>query len=210
MAHQATGSVIRQIESLFNGASVAGLTDRQLLERFNARRDAGGEAAFTALVARHGPMVLGISRQLLGDRHYAEDVFQAVFLVLAQKACSIRDPDLLGNWLYGVSLRTAKKARDRLARQRAIEEDDSMNHRGSAQRDAVEPAVEAADVPAMAREQAEVLHREIDRLPSSFRLPLVLCYFEGLSVDEAARRLRCPAGTLRSRLGGPATSSGEP
>ena len=93
-------------------ARIAGLSDRQLLERFTAGgRDPAGEAAFAALVARHGPMVLGVCRQLLGDRHHAEDAFQAVFLVLARKARSIRDPDLLGNWLYGVALRTARCAR---------------------------------------------------------------------------------------------------
>ena len=106
----ATGSVARQLGTLFECGSVAGLSDRQLIERFTAGRDAAGEAAFAALVARHGPMVLGVCRQLLGDRHHAEDAFQAVFLVLARKARSIRDPDLLGNWLYGVALRTARCA----------------------------------------------------------------------------------------------------
>ena len=72
------------------------------------RGQRAGEAAFAALVARHGPMVLGVCRQLLGDHQHAEDAFQAVFLVLARKARSIRDPDLLGNWLYGVALRTAR------------------------------------------------------------------------------------------------------
>ena len=83
MANLATSSVGRQIASLFDGVSVAGLTDRQLVERFTTQRDAGAEVAFTALVARHGPMVMGICRQSLGDRHDAEDAFQAVFLVLA-------------------------------------------------------------------------------------------------------------------------------
>ena len=82
-------------------------------------RDPAGEAAFAALVARHGPMVLGVCRQLLGDAHHAEDAFQAVFLVLARKARSIRDPDLLGNWLYGVAIRTARCARQQIARRRS-------------------------------------------------------------------------------------------
>ena len=126
MAHAVAGSIVRQIESLFEGRSVTGLSDRQLLERFTARRDATGEAAFAALVARHGPMVLGVCRQFLFDRQHAEDAFQAVFLVLACKARSVRDPDLLGNWLYGIALRTARKARSRLARERRREEDRTM------------------------------------------------------------------------------------
>ena len=124
-------SVVRQIGSLFDGGSVAGLTDRQLIERFTSARDAAGEAAFAALVSRHGPMVLDICRQLLGDLHHAEDAFQAVFLVLARKAPSIGDPDLLANWLYGVALRTAKKARVRLARRRRNEEFGSIRYHGS-------------------------------------------------------------------------------
>ena len=107
-AHLTTPAIARQLGSLFDDGSLVGLTDRQLIERFNHRRD---EAAFAALVTRHGPMVLGVCRQLLGDRHHAEDAFQAAFLVLARKAHSIRDPDLLGTWLYGVALRTARKAR---------------------------------------------------------------------------------------------------
>ena len=121
MAHAASGFVVRQIGSLFDGGSVAGLSDRQLLERFVARRDAAAETAFAALVARHGPMVLHVCRQLLGDHQHAEDAFQAVFLVLARRARSVRDPDRLSNWLYGVALRTARKARVRLARRRKNE-----------------------------------------------------------------------------------------
>src|SRR5262249_44514453 len=101
MAPVTSRSVARQIESLFHGDTVSGLTDRQLLERFLARRDAAGGAAFAALVSRHGPMVLHVCRQLLGDRHHAEDAFQATFLVLARKARSIRDSDLMSHWLYG-------------------------------------------------------------------------------------------------------------
>src|SRR5262249_31713054 len=132
-------------------------------------------------------------RQLLGDRHHAEDAFQAVFLVLARKAGSLREPELLGNWLYGVALRTARKARGRLARLREIEGD------GAFRREAA-PIAPAAFRAVLGRGQVEALHREIDRLPVSFRSALVLYYFEGLSLDEAAQRLRWPAGTLRSRL----------
>src|SRR5262245_28016797 len=185
MAHMASGSVARQIESLFDGGSVAGLTDRQLLERFNARRDATGEAAFAALVSRHGPMVLRVCRQLLGDLHHAEDALQAVFLVLAHKARSIHDPDLLTNWLYGVAVRTARCARLQLARRRKSEEGGAMRRPGPGSSVPVELASPPAEEPAMAREQAEALHDEIDRLPRTFRLPIVLCYFDGLTLDEA-------------------------
>jgi RNA polymerase sigma factor (sigma-70 family) len=191
MANLTTPALARQIESLFGGGSVTGLSDRQLLERFTAGRDAGAEAAFAALVARHGPMVLDVCRLLLRDQHHAEDAFQAVFLVLARRARSVRDPDLLANWLYGVTLRTARKARVRRARHRKKEQDEAMR--------CPDPRAPADEL-AIDREQAEALHVEIDRLPRSFRLPIVLCYFEGLTLDEAARRLRCPAGTLRSRL----------
>jgi RNA polymerase sigma factor (sigma-70 family) len=199
MAH-AAGSIVRQIESLFEGGSVAGLTDRQLLERFTASRDAAGDAAFVALVTRYGPMVLHVCRQLLGDRHYAEDAFQAVFLVLARKALSIRDPDLVGTWLYGVAIRTARKARARLDRRREREESDSERRPSPGSRGVVEPTVPPVEESAIVREQVQVLHDEVERLPGPFRLPVILCYFEGLTLDEAARRLRCPAGTLRSRL----------
>src|SRR5580693_7324942 len=126
MGQVLTTSVVRQIESLFDGGAVAGLTDRQLVERFVARRDHAAEAAFAALVTRHGPMVLGVCRQLLGDHQHAEDAFQAVFLVLARRARSIGDPDLLSHWLYGVALRTARKAKVRLERRRKYEEDRAM------------------------------------------------------------------------------------
>ena len=145
-------------------------------------------------------MVLDVCRQLLGDHHHAEDAFQAVFLVLARKARSIRDPDLLGNWLYGVALRTATQgaASGSLAGARNEEPARCRHHgSGSCTDRAGGPLAEQA---ILAREQAEVLHSEIDRLPGPFRLPVVLCYFEGLTLDEAAQRLRCPAGTVRSRL----------
>ena len=137
-------------------------------------------------------MVLGLCRQLLGDCHHAEDAFQAVFLVLARRARSIRDPDLLGNWLYGVALRTVRKAKGRLIRRRRNEEEAVLR--------LPESHFVPADHTAIVREQAEALHDEVGRLPVVFRMPVVLCYFEGLSLDEAARRLGCPAGTVHSRL----------
>src|SRR5262245_37674325 len=98
------------------------LPDDRLLERFALGRD---EAAFEALLHRHGPLVLGVCRRVLFDAHAAEDAFQATFLVLARRAGSIARPTQLGNWLYGVALRVAGRARKTAARRRAVERDGS-------------------------------------------------------------------------------------
>jgi RNA polymerase sigma factor (sigma-70 family) len=193
MAYVAAPSFVRQVGLLWSGGCAAGLSDRQLIDRFIVHRQPADEAAFAAIVARHGPMVLGVCRQVLGDHHHAEDAFQAVFLVLARRARSIRDPDLLGTWLHGVAFRTARKARGRIARQRRTEENGVVRQtRGS--------SAEPIDRAMLERELVEALHGEIDGLPRAFRAPVVLCYFEGLTLDDAAHRLRWPAGTLRSRL----------
>jgi len=161
--------VVQQLEALFEGGSVAGLSDRQLLERYiTGGRDPGGEAAFTALVAHHGPMVLDVCRQILGDVHHADDAFQAVFLVLARKARSIRDPDLLGNWLYGVAIRTARCASQQITRRRR-KEGDTMTGRGAGSGPRAglctssNPTAPPAD---------RSLHGEVARLPRAFRLPV--------------------------------------
>src|SRR5260370_36102859 len=94
------------------------MSDRQLLERFLTARE---EAAFEALVRRHGPMVLGVCRRVLVHHHDAEDAFQATFLVLVRKAASIVARETVGNWLYSVAYRTAQKARTAVARRRGKE-----------------------------------------------------------------------------------------
>ena len=200
MSRLATSSIVRKIESLFDGGSIAGWSDRELLERFYRQRDATGETAFAVIVARHGPVVLHVCRQLLGNSHDAEDAFQAVFFVLARKADRIRDPDLLGNWLYGVAIRTARKAKAKIGRSRGNDDIAGTEDFRSRSSPANKPMAEPADQPLIVREEAEVLHNEINRLPSPFRETIVLCDLEELTLDEAARRLRCPAGTLRSRL----------
>ena len=194
MASLASASVARQIGSLFEGSSVAGLSDRQLLDRFTSERGNAGEAAFAALVARHGSLVFAVCVDVLADRHDAEDAFQAVFLILAQKARSIREPELLANWLYGVALRTARHANHRRRHRRRTEKASSIiNATTSASTSSAEQSL-------LAHERAVVLYEEIERLPCAFRLPVVLCYLEGLTVHEAARRLRWSHGTLRSRM----------
>jgi RNA polymerase sigma factor (sigma-70 family) len=160
-------------------------TDADLLGRFASRHD---EEAFTALVQRHGPMVMGVCRRLLGNHHDAEDAFQATFLVLARKARSVGRPELLGNWLYGVASRTALKARARAAERRRKE--------GRA----VPPAADDPTSDVIWADLRPVLDEEVSRLPDRFRIPFVLCYLEGRTNEEAARTLGCPKGTVLSRL----------
>src|SRR4051812_1174823 len=101
-------TLARDLDTLFNVWAIGGLSDGQLLGRFVDRREA---AAFEVIVRRHGPMVWGVCRRVLRDRHDAEDAFQASFLVLALKAATVLPREKLGNWLYGVAYQTARKAR---------------------------------------------------------------------------------------------------
>ncbi len=176
--------VFRQLHRLL-ACSEAG-SDAQLLQRFLAQRD---ESAFELLVWRHGPMVLGVCRRLLRDRHDAEDAFQATLLVLARKAGSIGKGSSVGSWLYKVAYRVALRAR---ARRRTCPEVQTE----------IEPVrwdPHPADGPGW-RELRGVLDEELARLPEKYRAPVVLCYLEGLTNAEAARRLRCPPGTVKTRL----------
>src|SRR5262245_46267878 len=118
MPHGTALGVVREFRSRALAGDLAGTTDRELLGRFLDRRD---DAAFEALVRRHGPMVLAVCRRVLANRHDAEDAFQATFLVLARKGAAIARRDLLANWLYGVAYRTAREARAAAARRRAKE-----------------------------------------------------------------------------------------
>ncbi len=162
-----------------------GLTDGQLLERFLHE---GDETAFTMLLRRHGPMVLGVCRRVLRDRHEAEDAFQATFLLLVRKAGSLRRPDRLGPWLHGVAHRTALKARARAARRPQC---------GQSPEDWPAP-VSPNDL--VWRDLRPVLDDAIRRLPSKYRVPFVLCYLEGMTNAQAARHLGCPPGTIATRL----------
>lgn len=155
--------------------------DGQLLADFALRHD---EAAFGALIERHGRMVLGVCRQILRSEHDAEDAFQAVFLTLAQRAGSIRKPDSVGDWLYGVAYRVSIRAKGLESRRRS--------------RERLGMDVEATD--RGAENQATELHDELSRLPSKLRVPLVLCYLEGRTHEEAAKALRWPVGTVKTRL----------
>jgi RNA polymerase sigma factor (sigma-70 family) len=176
-----TSELFRQLggkEMLPHGT---GLSDAQLLEGFVARRE---EAALAAIVRRHGPMVWGVCRRVLGNYHDAEDAFQATYLVLVRKAASIAAPDLLANWLYGVAHQTALKARattaKRSARERQVME-------------MPEPAVPEQDLWA---ELEPLLDQELGRLPTRYRTAIVLCDLEGKTRKEAAGQLGVPDGTL--------------
>ena len=183
-----TRHVLRHLQTLYRCGVTGHQSDEQLLERFLARRDEAAEEAFTAIVQRHGPMVLGVCLRVLGDRHEAEDAFQATFLVLARKAASVIRRDKVANWLYGVACRTAKQARGRTARRRAREERVGMS-----------PHIEPSDGD-LGDELRGILDEELARLPARYRAPIVLCELEGLSRQEAARRLGVPEGTISSRL----------
>jgi len=195
MSNRQSEAVSRRDSGLLRASTVAGVSDGQLLGRFAAHRDELAEVAFTAVVRRHGPMVLRVCEQILGDRHAAEDAFQVTFLVLARRAGSIRQPELLGNWLHGVALRTAREV--------------NMQHLRRKQREAAraeeianEP-ISATDCPELqlvCREEIQALHDEVARLPERYRAAVVLCELEGLSYQEAALRLRCPVGTIGVRL----------
>jgi RNA polymerase sigma factor (sigma-70 family) len=166
----------------FRSAALGGRTDRDLLECFLNRRD---EAAFEAVVRRHGAMVLGVCRRVLGNHHDAEDAFQATFLVLARKAASVGS---LGPWLHGVAYRTALRVRTMNARRRAHEQ---------RAKELARPATPGDDG---WQELLPLLDQELDRLPERYRVAVVLCDLEGMTRRDAARQLGVPEGTLSGRL----------
>jgi RNA polymerase sigma factor (sigma-70 family) len=156
-----------------------------LLNRFIKDRD---EAAVTVLIERHGPMVLGICRRVLRHAQDAEDACQAAFLVLVRNAASVRKTESLASWLHGVAFHVATNLKRDRARRRGRE--------GAAAKAACEVAPEDLTW----REVRLALDEELARLPERLRAPLVLCYLEGKTRDEAARQLRWTLGTLRGRL----------
>jgi RNA polymerase sigma factor (sigma-70 family) len=178
-------AVLRHLNRLLGTASPGEPGDHQLLDRFAAHRD---EAAFEELLRRHGAMVLGVCRRLLGSEPDADDVFQATFLVLVHKAKSIRKGTSLGCWLYGVAQRLALKARAGAARRRIHE-----------RRIADMRQAEVSNEPAW-DDVRPLLDEELARLPERLRAPLVLCYLEGKTNAEAARELGRPAGSLSKLL----------
>ena len=174
---------VRQLRSRFLRRDAAGAADAALLDGYLDRRD---EAAFAALVRRHGPMVWGVCRRVLGNAADAEDAFQATFLVLVRKAATVRPRAMVGNWLYGVACRTARDARRAAASRRAKE--------AAVVPRTPPPEADRADLRA-------ALDEELERLPAKSRAVLVLSDLEGRTRAEVARQLGWPEGTVASRLG---------
>jgi RNA polymerase sigma factor (sigma-70 family) len=185
MALEPFRSVLRHLRHLAGAPDADELTDRQLLERFANRRD---DAAFAALVRRHGPLVLGVCWRVLRHAQDSEDVFQATFLVLARKAGSLRWHDSVGGWLHEVAYRLAAKSKAAAARRRARESQAAA-------------AAPPQTVPGAAwQELCAVLDEALHGLPAKYRAPLLLCYLEGQTRDQAAQQLGWSLATLKRRL----------
>jgi RNA polymerase sigma factor (sigma-70 family) len=185
MSTAQVGVILRHLRRLTSTHGDEQQPDRQLLERFARHRD---DDAFAALLRRHGPMVLGVCRSVLHDLHDAEDAFQAAFLVLAQKAGSIHQHESLGSWLYRVAYHVAVKAQAGAARRRARE-------RTTEPPPGADPLLDLS-----LRELRGVLYEELGRLPEYYRAPLVLCYLEEKTLEEAARLLGWSRGAVKGRL----------
>jgi RNA polymerase sigma factor (sigma-70 family) len=185
MASPSPAGILRYIRHLVPSDGGGQHGDRDLLEQFIARHD---EAAFAALLARHGPLVLAVCRQVLRDAHDAEDAFQATFLILARKAASIRRQESLAAWLHRVALNVARSARAGTARRCALERQAALLPRPVADADDGSP------------DWQPLLHEEVSRLPAKYRVPVVLCYLEGKTHAQTAHHLGWPLGTVKGRL----------
>src|SRR5262249_52969448 len=163
----------------------AELSDGQLLDSYLRSRE---EPALAALVRRHGAMVWGVCRRVLDNHHDAEDAFQATFLVLVRKAASIVRRESVANWLYGVAVQTARKARATAALRAARE------------KQGIPMPQPAASPPRARRDLAPLLDQELSALPDKYRAPIVLCDLEGKPRGGAGGRLGCPEGTVAGRL----------
>jgi RNA polymerase sigma factor (sigma-70 family) len=186
MADHALGGVVRRVAERLTADSYRDLTDRELLERFVQQHD---ESAFEALVRRHQRCVYAALNKVLSDPADMEDAFQATFLVLVRKASSVRWQEGLGTWLYAVAHRVAVHARSTTLVRLRHEEQAASQARTT-----------AAAAELTCREACDAVHEELERLPERLRLPLLLCYLEGKSRDEAAGQLGVSVGTVKGRL----------
>ena len=184
MAKKSLNGVLHHVRILAALQTDRALGDPELLQRFVERHD---EAAFTVLIERHGPMVLGVCRRALQHAQDAEDACQATFLVFARKAGSIRKKASLGSWLHGIACRVAANLRRQRIRRQKREQ------RAAAPAATGETALHWHEV-------QTVLDEELQHLPERLRAPLLLCYWEGKTRDEAAEQLGVSAGKLHGIL----------
>ncbi len=185
MANAQLDLVLRHVRQLASADSLSELTDGELLKRFLSRHD---ESAFEELVRRLGPMVLGVCRRILANGHDAEDAFQAAFLMLACKGGSIRRHEAVAGWLYEVAHRMALKTKADAERRRT-------NERLAAVMSNAEQVADHSWT-----EMRSILEEELHHLPEKYRTPLVLCYLEGKTNEQAARELGWPAGSMSRQL----------
>jgi RNA polymerase sigma factor (sigma-70 family) len=178
-------TLLRHVRMLAAQQATAELSDQALMQRLAAGPDA---AALEALVRRHGSMVLGVCRRVLDNLHDAEDALQATFLVLIQKAATVRSPGSVSCWLHGVAYRLACRAKADAARRRAHESRAPMS-------------VSFDPVTEISRREARVaLDDALAGLPERYRAALIMCCLEGKGRDEAAKELHCSVNALRNRL----------
>ncbi len=187
MAGSPSDRLFRQVHQLLDFGAVGTMSDAQLLDRFISRRDEAAEAAFEAMVIRHGPMVLRVCRSVLHNAHDAEDAFQAVFLVLANRAESIRRSGSVASWLFGVAQRVATRLKRGAARRQSLNQ-------------LVAERISESDPPAENDPDWEILYDEINGLPERLRVPIVLCYLQGLTYATAAHQLGLSETAIRGRL----------
>lgn len=184
MANPALHQAIHRLRASVSQGDGAELSDGELLEEFIARRD---ETAFETLVRRHGPMVYGVCRRILGNAADADDAFQATFLVLVRKASSVRPRGMVSNWLYGVAHNTAIKAKAMIQQRRVKENEAGTMPRADKSEEAWQQMQSSVDL-------------ELSLLPDKYRVPIVLCDLEGKTIKEATHHLGWPQGTVASRL----------
>jgi RNA polymerase sigma factor (sigma-70 family) len=175
----------RELQTLFSHGAMGSRSDAELLGRFVSGPD---EDVFGAIIHRHGPMVWGVCRRVLRDHHDAEDAFQATFIVLARKAASILPRDKLGNWLYGVAYKTARKARA------------TTSSRWAREKQGLDMPEPEAGREHHRDDLLPLLDQELSRLPEKYRIPVLLCDLEGKTHRQAAEQLGWPVGTVSGRL----------
>jgi RNA polymerase sigma factor (sigma-70 family) len=191
VANNGMDAAIRRLDSLFRVGSLAGLSDKELLDRLIATDRVIASTAFESLIRRHGPMVLAACRGVLRNEHDAEDAFQTTFLVLGSRVHTIRSANSLGPWLHRVALRASNQARAQAARRR---------DREAARAEVMSMERQGPENDPEREELTRLIHQEVDRLPERHRVVVVLCDLQRESYQQATARLRVPVGKVRSRL----------